>query len=245
MLAALLLLEKEKSLLAGLILSLTILKPPQGATILFLVSIWFIARRNWKAILGMAIGGLALLLIGFLQDPLWLIKFRTASQAVMDRTQGVHSNVWSFAYLACKGASPCSMLLGAGGALTLLGLGALILWRKQAEMSAWEAMTFIIPIGFVSTVYLWAYDQILYVIPITWIVGTLVQKTKSYIYPFLFLVALVIYSFFALAQHAQTSKDLWSLGNTLIVLGTVLLVTRLKQKSPIDTSSPSTLNLTP
>jgi hypothetical protein len=36
---------------------------------------------------------------------------------------------------------------------------------------------------------------------------------------------------------------LWSLGNTLIVLGAILLVTRIKQKSPIDTSSPSTLNL--
>jgi hypothetical protein len=245
MLSALFLLEKEKSLLAGLILSLTILKPPQGATILFLTGIWFIARREWKAILGIAIGGLALFLIGYLQDPLWLIKFRTASQAVMDRTQGIHSNVWSFAYLACKGTSPCFTLLGAAGALTLLGLGGLLLWRKQAELSAWEAMNFIIPIGFVSTVYLWAYDQILYVIPIIWIVGTLVQKRKSYMYAFLFLLILVLYSFIALALHAQTSKDLWSLGNTLIVLGAILLATRLKQKSPIDTSSTSTLNLAP
>jgi hypothetical protein len=224
MLLALLFLERDKRLVAGMILSLTMLKPPQGLTILILFGIWFLARRDWKSIQGIVIGGLALLIVGMIQDPLWIIKFRTASQAVMDRTQGTHSNVWSFAYLACNGTSPCSTFLGAAGALTLLGLGGLFLWRKQSQLSAWEAMNVIIPIGFVSTVYLWAYDQILYVIPIIWIVGTLVQRTKSYIYAFLFLVILVSYSFFALIQHANTSKDLWSLGNTIIVLGMTLIL---------------------
>ena len=112
-LGAILLLEKDKSLLAGMVLSLTILKPPQGLTILLLAGIWFLARRDWKAIFGVAIGGIALLVIGMIQDPLWVIKFRGASEAVMDRTLGVHSNVWAFSYLACKGASPCSTLLGA------------------------------------------------------------------------------------------------------------------------------------
>jgi hypothetical protein len=234
MLIALLLLEKEKSMLAGIVLSLTILKPPQGTTILFLFGIWFIARRNWKAIQGIIAGGLALLIVGLIQDPLWIKKFLTAGQAVMDRTQGIHSNVWAFAYLACKGASPCSTLLGGGGALILLGLGSIFLWRKQAQISAWEAMNVIIPLGFVSTVYLWAYDQILYVIPITWIVGTMVQRTKSYIHAFLFLVVLVLYSFFALAMHANTVKDLWSLGNTVIVFGVGMGLLYLNWKKPIQ-----------
>lgn len=244
MLAVLLLLEKEKSFHAGMVLSLLILKPPQGATILLLFGIWFLARRDWKALFGLAAGGLILLVIGLLQDPLWIGKFRMASETVMNRTQGSHSNVWSFAYLACKGASPCSTLLGGTLALILLGSGSLLLWRKyrrgaaatQAQWSAWEAMNFIIPIGFVSTIYLWEYDQILYVIPIVWIVGTLVQKTGRYVYAFLFLILLVMYSLFALVQHANTHKDLWSLGNTAIVLGALLLVSRMKQKPPIDTS---------
>ncbi len=231
MLAALLLLEKDKSFFAGIALSLTILKPPQGATILFLFGIWFLARRDWKAICGMVIGGLALLIIGLVQDPLWVVKFSTASQAVMDRTRGVHSNVWAFAYFACRGASPCSTLLGAAGALTLLGLGSLFLWRKQAQLSAWEAMNVIIPVGFLSTVYLWAYDQILYVIPITWIVGRLVHRSKRYIHALLFLIVLVSYSFFALAMHAYTLKDLWSLGNTLIVLGMLALLMPAKPQA--------------
>jgi hypothetical protein len=62
-LGAILLLERDKSLLAGIVLSLTILKPPQGLTILLLAGIWLLALRNWKAIYGIAIGGVILLII--------------------------------------------------------------------------------------------------------------------------------------------------------------------------------------
>jgi len=231
---AILLFERDKSLLAGIVLSLTILKPPQGITILLLAGIWFLARRDWKAIYGVAIGGMALLIIGMIQDPLWVIKFRGATEAVMDRTQGVHSNVWAFAYLACGGASPCSTLLGAAGSVFLLGLGGFYLWKKQAQLSVWEAFNVIIPIGFVSTIYLWAYDQLPYIIPIVWIIGTLVIRTKSYMYAIIFLLALEIFSFYALVQQASTDKDLWSLGTTVIVLGTSLGLMYLNSSKPID-----------
>ncbi len=235
---AILLLEKDKSLLAGIALSLTILKPPQGLTILLLAGIWFLARRDWKAIYGVAIGGVALLIIGMIQDPLWVIKFRGASEAVMDRTLGVHSNVWAFAYLACKGASPCSTLLGATLGLTLLGLGGFFLWQNQSNVTAWEAFNVILPIAFVSTVYLWAYDQILYIIPIVWIIGTLVERTKSYIYAFIFLIVLDLYSFFALIEQAGTSKDLWSLGTTIIVLGMVIWL-NIRSDSVVEKGTPA------
>ncbi len=237
LLAAILLLEKDKSLLAGIALSLTMLKPPQGITILLLAGIWFLARRDWKAIYGVAIGGIALLVIGMIQDPLWVIKFRGASEAVMDRTQGVHSNVWAFAYLACNGTSPCWTLLGGTLSLILLGLAGFFLWRDQAKLSAWDAFNVIIPISFVSTIYLWAYDQIPYLIPIVWIIGTLVKKTRSYIYAFLFLILLVLYSLFALVQQAGTDKDLWSLGTTIIVLACIWAASRMKQRPPIDKPS--------
>jgi len=233
---AILLFEKDRSLLAGIVLSLTILKPPQGVTILFLAGIWFLARRDWKAIYGVAISGIALLVIGLIQDPFWVNKFFGASQAVMGRTLGVHSNVWAFAYLACGGTSPCSNLLGAAGSVTLLGLGGFFLWKDQAR-SAWEAFNVIIPIAFVSTIYLWAYDQIPYIIPIVWIIGSLVERTKSYIHAFIFLIVLELFSFYALAQQALTDKDLWSLGTTVIVLGTTLGLMYLNKAKPIDKPS--------
>jgi len=236
-LGAILLFEKDKSLLAGIVLSLTILKPPQGLTILLLAGIWFLARRDWKALIGVAIGGISLLILGMIQDPLWVVKFRGASAAVMDRTLGVHSNVWAFSYLACKGTSPCSTLLGGTLALILLGLGGFYLWQNRIKLSAWEAFNVILPLAFVSTIYLWAYDQLTYIIPIMWVIGTLVVRTKSYRYAFLFLIILDIYSFYALVQQASTSKDLWSLGTTIVVLGMVLGLMHWNQTKPIDKPS--------
>lgn len=227
---ACLLLKNEKSFYAGILLSLTILKPPQGLTILLLAGIWFLARRDWKAIYGIGAGGLALLIIGLIQDPLWLMKFREASAAVMDRTQGIHSNVWALSYLACKGASVCSTMLGAVSSASILGLSGFLLWKRQAQATVWEAMSFIIPMGFITTVYLWEYDQILYVIPIIWVVGTLVQKTKSYVHAFLFLIVLIFYAFFAVAKLRVTFHDLWSWGNTLILLAGYWLALSLKEK---------------
>lgn len=234
LLAATLLLEKEKSLLAGIILAFTMLKPPQGLTILLLAGVWFLARRDWKAIAGVAVGGLAILVVGLIQDPQWIQKFLGAGDAVMDRTLGIHSNVWAFAYLACDGATPCSTLLGGTFSLILLSGASLLLWQNQAQWSAWEAMNLIIPIAFVSTIYLWAYDQLTYIIPIVWIVGTLVQKQRSIILAFVFLILLDIVSIFALVQQAFTEKDLWSLGATLLVLLFLFIAQRMKPKPAID-----------
>lgn len=234
MLIFLLLFEKEKSLLAGVVLSLTILKPPQGLTILLLAGIWFLARKDWRAIQGVIYGGLAILISGMIKDPLWIVKFREASQAVMNRSLGIHSNVWSYSYLICNGSSPCATILGGTGALTLLGLGGFFLWRNRTQLSVWEAFNIIIPIGFVSTIYLWVYDQILYVIPIVWIVGTLVERKKSYIQAFIFLVVLALASLTATILHAYTQKDIWNLGTTAIVLGMALQLYHLNQKYPID-----------
>lgn len=223
LLAALLLLEKDQSLWAGVVLALTMLKPPQGLTILLLTGVWFLARRDWKGIAGMAVGGLGILLVGLIQDPQWIQKFLGAGDAVMDRTLGVHSNVWAFAHLACGGASPCSALLGGTLSLSLLSGASLLLWRNQLKWSAWEAMNLIIPVGFLSTIYLWAYDQLPYVIPIVWVVGMSVEKRRSILPAFAFLIALDLLSIFALAQHALTGKDLWSLGTTLAILVAVVL----------------------
>ncbi|MCB0120009.1 MAG: DUF2029 domain-containing protein, partial [Anaerolineales bacterium] len=234
LLAAILLFEKDQSLWAGVVLAFTMLKPPQGLTILLLAGVWFLARRDWKAILGVALGGLAILVIGLIQDPQWIQKFLGAGDAVMARTQGVHSNVWAFAYLACDGASPCSTLLGGTLSLILLGAASLLLWRNQAKWSAWEAMNVIIPFGFISTIYLWVYDQLPYIIPIVWIIGALVQKRRGVWLAFGFLALLDMVSLFAVLRLVDTEKDLWSLGTTILVFLFLFIAQRMKQKPAID-----------
>lgn len=57
--------KKEKWLLGGLIISLFNFKPSYGAFILVLVGIWLLIEKQKKAILGIVIGNLALVLLTF------------------------------------------------------------------------------------------------------------------------------------------------------------------------------------
>lgn len=223
-------LERDQSFLAGSVLALTILKPPQGVTILALAGIWFLARRDWKAILGVGIGGIFLLLLGIVRDPLWLVKFLGASEAVLDRTLGIHSNIYSFAYLTCSQNLSCMWIFGTLGTLLALGLGGVYLWHNREQLTPWEAFNIILPLGFVSTIYLWSYDQLLYVIPITWIAAKLIERTKSYIPAFIFMIALDLLSFVALLVQANTHKDLLSIVTTVLTLGMCLMLMHWKSR---------------
>jgi hypothetical protein len=118
--------------------------------------------------------------------------------------------------------------------LSLLGGCAFYLWRNHQSLTYWQVFNLILPISFLSTLYLWAYDQILYVLPIVWIIGTLVEKSRSYVLAVIFLLILDLFSFFALAQQASTGSDLWSLGTTLFVLIFLFVAARMKPKPAID-----------
>ncbi len=224
--AAVALLARGRSLPAGILLSLTMLKPPQGITLLVLAGLWFLIRRDWKAIAGVGLGGLALVVLGLWRDPHWIGKFVTAGQAVLDRTLGIQSNVFSFAYLACGRDLGCMWIRGSAGLLLVLGLTTFYLWRRRADLSAWDVFNLIIPVGFVSTIYLWSYDQLPYLIPILWIAGTLVEKTRSYLPTFGLVLGLVAVSIVGLVIQAYTRQDLLSIVPTLVVIALCLWLQR-------------------
>jgi hypothetical protein len=211
-------LEGDRPLLAGLALSLTLLKPPQGIPILFLIAIWLLARREWKAIAGIGLGALGLLLLGMLIDPHWLSKFGTAGQAVMDRTLGLQSNAFGFAYHACAGGLACMWGLGGAAAALTLGFVTLYLTRRSRRLGPWEAINVILPAAFFSTLYLWSYDQILYIIPMIWIILRLTDRTHSYLAAFGFLALILAVAFLALWSQANTRSDLLSVITTILIL---------------------------
>ncbi len=233
--AAISLLTRGLPIPAGILLSLTMLKPPQGVTLLFLAGVWFLFRRDWKAIAGMCLGGIALIVSGLVKDPDWLGKFAAAGQVVLDRTLGVQSNIFSFAYLACGRELGCMWILGAAGTLLLFAATGAYLWRRRSELSTWEAFNLIIPVSFVSTIYLWSYDQLPYLIPLLWIAGTLVEKTRSYLPTFGLMLALVGISIVGLVIQAYTHQDLLSIVPTLVIIGLCLWLRG--SKSPRLTAS--------
>ncbi|MBK8418521.1 glycosyltransferase family 87 protein [Candidatus Villigracilis saccharophilus] len=237
--AAILFLEKKNSYAAGILLALTMLKPPQGISFLFLIGLWLLARRNWKALLGILLGGIFLWMLGMSIDLDWVSKFIHSGEAAFDRRLGYQSNLWSFSYLVCNNNMNCSFALGGVLSLIFLGSASYYLWRNHAKLTIWQVFNISILVGFISTIFLGSYDQLPYIIPIVWIVGTLVKGTKSYIYAFLFLMVLDLFSLFALEKQASTGRDLWSLGNTAIVLGMVMMLLYRQTKSIVEKDIPA------
>jgi len=216
--------ERKREVWGGLALTLTLLKPPQGATILLLAVTWLLARRNWRAVGGILAGGAGLLLVGLLADPHWIEKSAGMGQALLGRNLGLQSNTVGFAHLACRRDLPCTWLLGGGASAVILVLTGWYLWRNRAELAPWDALNVILPAAFVSTAYLWSYDQVPYIIPLTWIAIKLVQRTNSYAATIAFTLILVMTSLVALVVQANTRSDLLSILTTVLVLGGIAIL---------------------
>ncbi len=233
-------LETDRPLLGGLALSLTLLKPPQALTLLALAGIWLLARRQWKAIAGLILGGLTLLAVWLLRDPQGLIKFRGSSDFLLGHSLGVQSNLFSFAYLACGRSQPCMWIAGSVASLAVLAISAYMLWLNRARWTDWQAFSFIIPLGFLTALYLYQYDQILYIVPIIWIAVHLLARRRPYLLLFGALVAIDLVSLIALAATAYTHLDISSLATTLLVLAACLWLQRRSPALPVAAPSHQT-----
>ena len=73
--AGIILWEKQKIFLSGMTLAILMLKPTIGGLYILFVLIWLVLKRCWNAIIGLMVGGVSLLILGLLQDPLWVFKF--------------------------------------------------------------------------------------------------------------------------------------------------------------------------
>ncbi len=211
-------LERPSPLLGGALLAFTMLKPPQGAPLVALAVLWFVAHRAWKPILGLILGGLALVAVGLIKDPSWVGEFLNAGRITFSRSLGAQSNVFGFAYLACRGTMSCTWVAGTSSTLFLLALAGWYLWRHRLNLTTWDAFNLIIPTAFVASPYLWSYDQFPYVLPITWIAGRLVDRAHTYLPTFVYLIALVLLSLASLVGLAYTGQELPSIVTSLLVL---------------------------
>src|SRR5258708_20241157 len=98
-----------------------------------------------------------------------------------------------------------------------MGLGDYFMWKNRLWVTPWDAFNVVVPIAFISTIYLWSYDQIIYIIPIIWIVGNLVERTKKYFFAFLFVIILDLAHLPAPVLIPDTVRDLCSILNPFLV----------------------------
>ncbi len=222
---ALLFLEKKSDWPAGFFLALVMLKPPL-VTILLLLGLWLLFSRRWRAIGGMALGGLALYVIGLLQDPQWLQKFLGTGDSLLGMRLGHQPTLLSYARLVCNGNLTCATTGYALVALALVAIFTWILWKNHTKLTPLMAFSLAIPLGVLLPPYLWSYDYTLLVLPVAYTALEMVRRQKTYLYATLFLLALTALSLAGLtlfwmnpANDALTiQRDMWSIWTGLYVL---------------------------
>ncbi|MEJ2759266.1 MAG: glycosyltransferase family 87 protein, partial [Anaerolineales bacterium] len=159
--------HRESWFFGGLVFSFLMLKPQLGLPIIGLVSIWFLTRRTWPFIYGVASGGILMLVIGWLIDPRWIQKFIQIGAGKVAATFGYHPTLWGVSGFLCSHESTCTLIFG--GATSILILGGLLwlLFQRKYPLSAMQAISFSILAALLLTPYLWVYDQLLILIPLS------------------------------------------------------------------------------
>lgn len=231
--------ENGRDALAGFALAFVILKPPL-VTILLLLGLWLLFSRRWRALGGMAAGGLTLLIIGLLQDPGWLPKFLGTGDSLLGMRLGHQPTILSYTRLACAGDLTCALTWYAGIALALTALFAWVLWKTHARLTPLQVFSLAIPPGLLLPPYIWSYDYTLFIIPVAYIAFELIQRHRTYIYSTLFLLILSTLAMVGLtlfwmnpASSALTiQRDMWSIWTAVYVLAVSWWVA-LRAPSPV------------
>lgn len=217
--------ETQRPFWGGFALAMLALKPPL-LTVVILLGLWMLIKRNWRAIGGGVAGGLALLGIGLLQDPQWVQKFLGAGGNLLSMRVGNQPTILSYTRLVCSGEMDCAMLWYALIAVALTGLFAWMLWKNQAKLTPLMVFSLAISLGVLLPLYIWSYDYALLVIPICYASFELVRRRQSYIFATLFLLALdglalVGLTLFWMNPESDTltiQRDMWSIWIGIYVL---------------------------
>jgi hypothetical protein len=237
---ALFFMETRRPLLAGLTLAFLALKPPL-LTVTALIGLWLLFRRDWKALAGLALGGLGLLLVGLLQDPGWVQKFLGAGGNLFGMRLGHQPTLISYTRLACGGDMTCAFLGYSLAVAALLALYVGLVWRRRESLSPLMAFSAAIALGLLLPPYLWSYDYTLLVIPIAFVAFELIRRRETYLHATLFLLVLDVISIASLvlfwlnpdSPALTIQRDMWSIGVALLVLVAtwILAFTRAGEKS--------------
>lgn len=164
--------QRHKPFWAGFIVIGELVKPSIGVPILLCLALWVILRRDWKSICGMVAGGILFLVSGLLFDPYWIQKFLSTGQNLLNSTLGYSPTIWGLSSLACQREAICSSYFSFIGIGFVLILTSILLWKKRGNL--WVAISLSAIFPLLISPYAWAYEQVLLIVPILYILGLLI-----------------------------------------------------------------------
>ena len=227
---SILLLRKERWFFSGFVLSLLSLKPSIGFPLLALISVWFVSRKKWRGMLGLALGGVTLLLMGFIVNPKWVVDYLEIGGNNFTKYYGVQPTLWGVADQILK-ANNLSVAAGATGVAAILAVEARLFLARKFDDRPIEAFASILPAGLLIAPYSWAYDQILLAAPIVYLVTRISLAWGNKFVP-LFLFGVVGCAVALVFIAYQVGHDVWSSLNSFLIWIFVLYFLTGKSQNP-------------
>lgn len=220
---AALLWTKQRWFWSGVALAFLMVKPTVGLPIIGICGLWLLRDRRWTAIAGGIAGGIGLLLLGMVVKPNWLPVFLGMGKHMIDVTFGYNPTLWGLGGALCQHTDPCQVW--AGWVLSILAAlaGIFSVYQKRIALTPIEVMAFAIPPAVLVTPYLWAYDQVVLILPILVCLGLLIERRVRYLIAatFFLIVDLIALVFVYIA--AQSETDIISVALPLLIWALLLL----------------------
>ena len=208
--------NKNKWEWGALLSSVLILKPNLGAPILLLLGLWMVFEKKYKAVLALLLGGVILLVIGWMMNPAWVQEYLAIGGGKVQDTFGFSPTVWGLGSLVCDFRSPCSPLVGGAGALLLL-LAITGLYIRGRLRTPSTVIALVITTGLLVTPYSWSYDQLLLVIPIMTTALALVDRGKGFLFAALLFPGMALLSLIVLIPDDALGIEILNVFIPLVV----------------------------
>jgi hypothetical protein len=158
---------RQRWMWGGLAAGLLCLKPAGPGTLLALMALWLVMRRQWRGLAGIGISAAALGASAFIFRPDWLQTWLAIGPSKVAVTWGLtySPTIWGAIAKASGGAPYWPWLAGAASAALVVAS----LWvTARAKLETQWQLVFgvMLPVALVITPYLWNYDQLILQVPI-------------------------------------------------------------------------------
>ncbi len=227
----LLFISKKRWYTTGIISSILYLKPTLGLPILGLLFIWLIRNHGIKAVTSNIIAAIAIFGVSIIHRPEWIKAFFSVGLRKGSDVFQATPTTWGVSGAVCGLNSECTQIVGSVifGILVLLSI--IVFWRFSSKWNIWLTGSIAIIVSLLITPYLWAYDQILLIIPILYITKVLSSLKYKYLIVSTIPIFFSIISLFLLYIAEISQHDVYSILLTLYTGLLLFLVESWKRKN--------------
>ncbi len=165
----------------SLLLPLLMLKPNLGVPILALVGLWLLVKKQYRSIGLITLGLVALLLIGFLQNPHWVSDYWSIGNVKVSQNIWGGPTLWGLGFLVCAHNASHTLIFGGFTSLLLISAYVWFIVLRWKDISAFTLMSLTVVVTLLVTPYMWTYEQLLLLLPVLDLIWMLSKKGSRFL----------------------------------------------------------------